>query len=146
MMPRILLLIPLLLLAGCSLPRIAVIKDPLSAEEHLQRAVIAESNGDFDLALRSYREAARDLPQARLGMANVYFQTGRLEEAEQEYRRVIRRLPSNAYARNNLAWLYLTQGRLAEAERMAADALTLDPGNPDFLDTMERIGAALGGH
>jgi tetratricopeptide (TPR) repeat protein len=146
MTPRILLLIPLLLLAGCTLPRIAVIKDPLSAEEHLQRAVIAESTGDFDQALRSYREAARDLPQARLGMANVYFQTGRLEEAEQEYRRVIRRLPANAYARNNLAWLYLTQGRLAEAERMAADALSLDPENPDFLDTMERIGAALGGH
>jgi tetratricopeptide (TPR) repeat protein len=130
----------LLLLGGCTLPRIAVIKDPLSAEEHLKRAVIAESQGEYDLALREYREAAGDLPQARLGMANVYFLTDRMEEAEREYRRVIRRLPEDPHAHNNLAWLYYTQDRrLDEAERLASKAVSLAPENPEFKDTLERV-------
>jgi tetratricopeptide (TPR) repeat protein len=134
------LLLPFLLLAGCSLPRIAVIKDPLSAEEHLKRAVIAENRGDFDLALREYREAASDLPQARLGIANVYFQTGRIDEAEREYRRILRRSPDNPHALNNLAWLRLTTGGdLDEAEKLASKAVALHPENDEFRDTLEQV-------
>ena len=144
---RLPILCLVLLLGACSLPRIAVIKDPLSAEEHLQRAVIAERQGQYELALREYREAARDLPLARLGMANVYFLTGRLDDAEQEYRRVIRRFPENPDAHNNLAWLYFSQEmRLEEAERLATEAVSLDPGNPDFLDTLKQIRAARAEH
>jgi tetratricopeptide (TPR) repeat protein len=136
----LLLLLAFLLLAGCSLPRIAVIKDPLSAEEHLKRAVIAENRGDFDLALREYREAARDLPQARLGIANVYFQTGRIDEAEREYKRILSRSPDDPHALNNLAWLLLTTGGdLDEAERLATRAVALHPVNDEFRDTLEQI-------
>jgi Flp pilus assembly protein TadD len=139
----ILLLLPFLLLAGCSLPRIAVIKDPLSAEEHLTRGVIAENQGDFELALREYREAARDLPQARLGMANVYFQTGRVDEAEREYKRLLSRSPDNPHALNNLAWLHLTTGGdLDEAERLSARAVALRPESDEFRDTLEQIRTA----
>ncbi len=56
----------LILFSGCSLPRIIVLKDPLSPEEHLNLGVVYEKEGEFDNAIKEYLKAAKKLPIAYL--------------------------------------------------------------------------------
>lgn len=129
--------------AGCSLPRIVVHDDPLSPAEHLALGQAYEARGEAELAVREYRAAARSEPLARLYLGNALFGLGRLEEAEEAYRRAIHLLPDNPETYNNLAWLLYTQGRrLEEAEALAARAANLAPDRPEFRDTLDKVRAA----
>ncbi len=137
-----LLLTPyVLLLTGCSLPRIIVLDDPLSPEEHLNLGVAYENKGELDSAIEEYRVASKKLPVAYLYLGNVYFQKEELDEAERYYRKAIDKDPGNADACNNLAWLYYTKrANLGEAEELALKALTLNPAKKDlYQDTLEKI-------
>lgn len=137
---RTIVLLAAALAASCSLPRIVVLQDPLSAEEHLNLGVAYERRGEPEQALAEYRKASATLPRALLYMGNVYFQKGEYEEASRCYREAISALPDLAEAYNNLAWLYYTQGtRLDEAEALSLRALALQPGNEVFEDTLEKI-------
>ncbi|MGE5808366.1 MAG: hypothetical protein ACM32I_04495, partial [Nitrospirota bacterium] len=49
----------MVILSGCSLPRIIILNDPLSPEEHNNLGSIYESQGKFDLAAQQYREALK---------------------------------------------------------------------------------------
>lgn len=130
-----------LFFAGCSLPRIIVLDDPLSPEEHLDLGVAYEKQGEFDLAVSEYQHAAGKLPAAYLYIGNVYFQKHEMDQAERYYRKAIREDPGNADAYNNLAWLYSSEKRnLQEAERLALKALELNPAKADiYNDTLKRI-------
>jgi tetratricopeptide (TPR) repeat protein len=132
-----------LLSVGCSLPRIIVLEDPLSPEEHLNLGVAYERNGELDSAIKEYEAASRKLPAAYLYLGNVYFQKREFGEAERQYRKAIDKDPGNADAFNNLAWLYYTKGmNLDEAEELALKALALNPGKKDvYQDTLDRIRA-----
>ena len=136
-----------LVFAGCSLPRIIVLEDPLSPEEHVNLGVAYERKGEWDSALKEYKAAARELPVAYLYIGNIYFQKQDLDEAEGYYRKALEKDPGNADACNNLAWLYYTKGRnLAEAEELALRALTLNPSKKDlYQDTLDRIRALRAG-
>lgn len=129
------------LLAGCSFPRIIILKDPLSAEEHLNLGVAYERQGDLDSAIREYRMAARKIPRAYLYLGNSYFQKKEWERAEEYYQIAIREEPENADALNNLAWLYYTIGeKLDDAQRMAQRAVELNPAKAAiYQDTLEKV-------
>jgi len=132
----------LALLCGCSLPRIIVLGDPLSPEEHLKLGTAYESKGEYDLAAREYKTASRSLPLAHLFLGNVFFLQRNHSAAEEEYRRAITALPENPRPYNNLAWLYYTQGiKLEEAETLARRAVALAPSGEDgpYRDTLEHI-------
>ena len=127
--------------SGCSLPRIIVLDDPLTPEEHLHLGVAYEKRGELDPAIKEYKLAAKKLPLAYLYLGNVYFQKNELDEAEKNYREAIRKDPQNADAYNNLAWLYYTKKENLEgAERLVLKALELNPSKGNiYRDTLGKI-------
>jgi tetratricopeptide (TPR) repeat protein len=132
---------------GCALPRIIVLDDPLSPEEHLNLGVAYEQNKEFDSALKEYEKASKKLTIAYLYMGNIYFLKNEYSEAESFYKKVIDKDPKNADAYNNLAWLYYTRREnLDEAEDLTLKAIELNPLKKDiYQDTLEKIRTAMQG-
>jgi tetratricopeptide (TPR) repeat protein len=130
-----------LLLFGCALPRIVVLDDPLSSEEHLNLGVSYEKKGELDNALKEYKEATGKLPAAYLFMGNIYFQKKEYDEAEAYYKKAIKKDQNNADACNNLAWLYYTKNeKLDEAEKLALKAMELNPAKKEiYQDTLDKV-------
>jgi tetratricopeptide (TPR) repeat protein len=141
MIPLCFLLVFSLWIDGCAWPRIIVLKDPLTPEEHLNLGVAYEKKGEFDSALKEYSLAAKKLPIANLYLGNVYFQKREMDQAEKYYRRAIRKEPAQADAYNNLAWLYYSKSEnLDEAEKLALKAMELNPQKiQTYQDTLEKI-------
>lgn len=134
-------------LVSCSLPRIIVLEDPLTPEEHISLGLAYERKGELDPAFEEYRRASKKLPEAFLYMGNVAFQKGDLDDAETYYRRAIRERPALADAYNNLAWLLYTRDEnLAEAETLALKATELKPADENFRETLEKIRARRSGN
>ena len=48
------------LLSSCSLPRIIVLEDPLTPEEHINLGVAYEKKGEADNAMKEYKEASKN--------------------------------------------------------------------------------------
>jgi len=130
-----------LLLFSCALPRIVVLDDPLSPEEHLNLGVSYEKKGELDNALKEYQEASGKLPAAYLFIGNIYFQKKEYDEAETYYKKAIKKDQNNADAYNNLAWLYYTKNeKLDEAEKLALKAMELNPAKKDiYQDTLDKV-------
>jgi tetratricopeptide (TPR) repeat protein len=128
-------------LFACASPRIIVLDDPLSPEEHINLGVTYEKKGELDNALKEYKEASKKLPLAYLYMGNVYFQKNEYDKAETFYKKSIKKDPENADAYNNLAWLYfIRRENLDEAERLALKAIELNPMKKAiYIDTLEKI-------
>ena len=126
---------------GCSLPRIVILDDPLSPEEHLNLGVTYEKKGEFDNALREYKEASNKFPLAYLYMGNIFLQKEEFDNAEAYYQKTISKDPDNADAYNNLAWLYYIQKKnLDEAENLSEKAIILNPSKKHiYQDTLEKI-------
>ena len=130
-----------LLLCACTFPRIIVLDDPLSPEEHLNLGVTYEKKGELDNALKEYKEASKKLPAAYNYIGNIYFQKDEFDMAESYYKKSISKNPKNADAHNNLAWLYFIEEKnLDEAERLSLKAIELNPAKKDiYQDTLEKI-------
>jgi len=131
----------LLLLSSCAFPRIIILKDPLTPEEHLNLGVAYEKQGELDAAMKEYKLAAKKLPGAYFYIGNVHFQKKEWDEAERNYQKVISQEPQNADAANNLAWLYYTKKEnLDQAETLACKAIELNPAKEKiYRDTLEKI-------
>lgn len=126
-------------LCSCTMPRILILRDPLTPEEHVNLGVSYEKNGEFEAALKEYEAASKKLPLAYLYAGNIYFQKKMYEEADNNYRIAIRKT-GDPHAYNNLAWLYYVQDiKLDDAERLARKALEISPDSSDFKDTLEKI-------
>jgi len=126
---------------GCSFPKIIILKDPLTPEEHLNLGVAYERRGEFDQAIREYQAAAKKLPIAFLYLGNAYFLKNDWDQAEIYFKKAIEKDAENAAAHNNLAWLYYQKGKnLEQAEALAQKALELDPSKSSiYRDTLEKV-------
>jgi tetratricopeptide (TPR) repeat protein len=125
--------------SSCSLPRIMILRDPLTPEEHINLGVSYEKNNELDAALKEYEAASKGMPIAYLYAGNIYFQKKIYEEAESNYRIAISKT-KDPRAYNNLAWLYYVQGtNLEDAEGLALKAIELSPDSQEFKDTLEKI-------
>jgi tetratricopeptide (TPR) repeat protein len=135
------LILVTLSIASCSLPKIIVLEDPLSPEEHLNLGVTYEKNGELDNALEEYKKASKFFPLAYTYIGNIYYQKGEFKKAENYYKKAIKKEPNSADAYNNLAWLYYTEKKnLNDAEELVLKALQLDPSKQDvYQDTLEKI-------
>jgi tetratricopeptide (TPR) repeat protein len=131
----------LMLLSSCTFPRLYILKDPLTPEEHLNLGVSYEEKGELDNAIKEYRLASKKLPGAYVYLGNAHFLKKEWAEAEKDYKEAIQKDPQNADAYNNLAWLYCTTGEnLKEAEALALKALELNPAKETiYRDTLEKI-------
>jgi Tfp pilus assembly protein PilF len=134
-------LLTLFVLSGCSLPRIIILNDPLSVEEHNNLGGIYESQEKFDLAAQQYREALKkdkkSVP-ALLLLGDLSFRTKNYAEAESAYKKAIKLEPKNGDTYNNLCWVYLEQKvSLEEAEDLITKAIAMTPEHRAYyLDTM----------
>ncbi len=138
-----------LTLSACSLPRIIVLHDPLTADEHDNLGRVYESQGKFDLALEQYREALikdkKHLPSLLL-LGDLSFRTSNYPEAESAYTKALKLDPKNGDVMNNLAWVYLRTGKnLDKAKELVTQALTINPAHrPYYLDTLGVVFLKLG--
>ncbi len=129
------------LLYSCSLPRIVILDDPLTPEEHLNLGVTYEKKGGFDSAIKEYELAAKKLSIAYLYLGNAHFHKNDFENAEKYYKLTIEKEPQNADAYNNLAWLYyMRKENMDQAESLALKAMELNPSKSNIYgDTLEKI-------
>ena len=126
--------------ASCALPRIIVLHDPLTPEEHINLGLAYEKKGETEQAVGEYKKAAKDLPTAYLYLGNIYYGKGEYGRAEEYYREAIRKDPGLADAYNNLSWLLYTCGRnLEESETLARKATELAPSNEIYQDTLAKV-------
>lgn len=126
--------------ASCALPKIIVLHDPLSPEEHINLGLTYEKKGETEEAVEEYKKAAKDLATAYLYLGNIYYGKGEYSIAERYYREVIKKKPDLADAYNNLAWMFYRLGtNLKEAETFSQKALELDPSNDNYKDTFKAI-------
>lgn len=133
----------LIFISGCTIPQIIVMKDPLTPEEHINLGMAYEQKKEYALAIKEYEAAAKKLKIARLYLANARFLNNQPDEAESLYREILRDDPGpDAY--NNLAWLLYTRKKdLSEARDMALKAISLNPQNGQYRDTLDKIEKAL---
>jgi tetratricopeptide (TPR) repeat protein len=134
-------IILLIVTTSCAFPRIVILDDPLSPEEHINLGVAYEKQGDLDNAFREYEKASQKIPIAYLYMGNISLQKNDYENAELQYKKAMKKLPDNTDARNNLAWLYyLRKDNLEEAEKLALEAIAMNPEKKDvYQDTLYKI-------
>lgn len=143
----------LLLLAaasGCSrLPKLIVLEDPLSADEHVALGVAYEGKGELSLAAREYERALKKESgsfRARVNLGNVRLAEKRYDAARDEYGKALALRPGDPEATNNLAWAAIRSGSgLKEATRGMEDVLS-DPArrSPPLLDTLGVLLGAVG--
>ncbi len=139
-----------LALSSCaSLPRIIILHDPLTPVEHVNLGVAYERKGQYDAAIKQYREASKKLPSAWVYMGNASFEKGDMGKAEKYYKKAIDKDKNNPDGYNNLAWLYYTQKeKLDEAETLAGKAVLLSANDPakeaTYKDTLNKIKALKG--
>lgn len=129
---------------SCSIPQIVLIKDPLTAEEHLQLGLSYEKRGLFTEAERHYKEASKSDARGFLLLGNLYLNQGKYKEAEEYYKKAINKDEKLADAYNNLGWLYYLENRnLDKAEKLVEKAIEIEKNNPEkikiYEDTIEKI-------
>ena len=135
------LLALVLLLTGCSLPKIIVLNDPLSADEHVKLGVAYRAQGKNELARDQFRAAVeRDKKHGKawalLGEAAFFLQD--YAGSEKAYGRAIDLDRENGDLYNNLAWVLVARGeRLDKAGALVHQAIGLTPDHrPYYLDTL----------
>jgi tetratricopeptide (TPR) repeat protein len=103
-------------------------------------ATAQRQTGDLAAAeatARQLRTAAPDDPRGMYVLAQVLEARGDYGGAEQSLRDLLKRDPADATALNYLGYMFADRGqRLDEAVDLVQRALTIDPGNPSFLDSL----------
>ncbi|HEY4484893.1 MAG TPA: tetratricopeptide repeat protein, partial [Nitrospiria bacterium] len=135
----------LLALTGCgAFPKIIVLHDPLSPQQHVDLGTTYEASSDLSAAEKEYRTALDGDPRlvpALIALGNLLTERGDFRQAEKLYRRALKQSPDHPMANNNLAWILIEQdGNLEEAETRIDRALGGDPRHRAFyLDTRANL-------
>ncbi len=133
------ILAALLLLGACSLPRVIILNDPLSVEEHIKLGRIYETQGQNDLALQQYQEALRKEPksvESLLLLGDLSYRTKKYPDAEAAYKKAIKLQPGNGDIYNNLCWVYIDQNRIDKTGDIIKTAMAATPEHRAYyLDT-----------
>ncbi len=101
-------------------------------------ATYQEASGDREGALKRYALWLDEHPDdltARMAFANGLQLAGRLDDAGQQYAKLLQANPDNVIALNNQAWI-LREQNSAQALDYARKAAALAPDSADVLDTL----------
>ena len=127
---------------GCGhVPKVIVLEDPLSADEHVALGVAYERNGELSLAAREYERALekdRSSFQARVNLGNVRLAEKRYPDARTEYLEALELRRGDPGATNNLAWVAILSGEEREDALRRMEAVMAAPAHrsPPLLDTL----------
>jgi len=105
-------------------------------ERALERAEALRKEGRYAEGIALLQEALRfDVQKAQIHfrMGNLYFDAGRLEEAERAYLTAIAHDPLHISAHHNLGVVYRKQGRISESIKMRKKAHALARKHPERL-------------
>jgi len=111
----------------------------------LQAAVDLEEVGQIEAANETYQTVTRRWPEslvAVMGAANTHLALGNAEHATRFYLRARELSPQRADIYNNLAYSLLAQSCYPTSLSAIQCALSLEPGNPEFLDSQREISQA----
>lgn len=136
-------------LFSCSLPKIIILNDPLSPEEHNNLGRIYESQGNLDGASQQYRDAIakdRKSTTSLLLLGDVSYHAKHYAEAESAYKKAIHLQPGNGDIYNNLCWIYLDQNSgIEKAEELIKTAIAATPEHRAYyVDTLGVVLLRLG--
>ena len=141
---RLALTAVLVTLSACSMPRVVLLTDPLTAREHVDLGLAYERRGMTELAEKEYTKAADMEPTWALpyfNLGNVAYSRKDLAAAERYYSRAQERDPNNPDTMNNLALVLHETGRDTQARALIAKALSIRV-TPEYLDTQRLITGA----
>lgn len=136
------LLLAVAMAAGCGrVPKVIVLEDPLSAEEHVALGVAYEGKGEPALAAREYERALKKDGasfRARFNLGNVRLSEKRYGAAREEYLKALDLRPGDPEATNNLSWAAILSGRGREEALLLLQAVMSDPSKRPLplLDTL----------
>ena len=103
---------------------------------------LLREKGDYQASLRYFQEALQlgktnaDRLNAHVGLGQTYYMANNYEESEKAYLAALKLDPRNAYALNNLAYMYVeNMNKPEEAVKLAKLAAERAPNNASILDT-----------
>ncbi|HEX9776749.1 MAG TPA: tetratricopeptide repeat protein [Geopsychrobacteraceae bacterium] len=140
-------LLVFLLLAGCSLPRIIVLNDPLDAQQHNDLGVAYEQRGEYDLALREYGRAAgrdKDWALPLFNSGNVHARLEQWPAAVAAYEAALKLDGRALPLMNNLAWALVQIGESRRGLSLAEEVVGRDGTDPGYWDTLAAAYQAAG--
>jgi len=131
-------------LAACTMPKmpkIIVLDDPLTAQQHNDLGVAYEEKGDFDLAGREYEKAIRknrDWVIPYLNLGHLYYRQDKLDQAERALREGLRVKGDHPDLLNNLAWVLMEKGQLEQAKTLIDKAIAIED-KEEYRNTRQEI-------
>jgi tetratricopeptide (TPR) repeat protein len=119
---------------------------PVNPDEsrYLQAVAALESAGETGVAASFYRAALDRWPDSTLamfGLGNSHYAQGKLQQAEEQYRRLLAIQPGNAAARNNLAQVLADRGCRDAALAEVDAALAITPQDSAIRESLLEIRA-----
>ena len=130
-----------ILLTACTMPKIVIFDDPLTAQQHNDLGVVYEEKGDLSLAAKEYEKAIkknRDWVIPYLNLGHLYYRQGKLDQSERTLREGIRIKGDHPDLLNNLAWVMMEKGELKNALYLVDKAIYLD-NREEYRDTRQAI-------
>ncbi|MFN8287614.1 MAG: tetratricopeptide repeat protein [Chitinophagales bacterium] len=109
-----------------------------------ERAKVIE---DWDLAIKNYLQLVELDPansNAHFQLAQIYFNQGKMQDAEREAQLAVKLDGSNKWYQELLANLYLNEGKTKEAVETFRNLLDKFPGNPDYYLNLAYLYAKIG--
>lgn len=140
-MKKSILLLAVCILAACTMPKIVVFDDPLTAEQHNDLGVAYEEKGDLGLAEKEFEKALKKnrewvIPYLNLG--HLYYRQEKLDRAEHILREGLRAKGDHPDLLNNLAWVLMEKGRLEHAQYLVDKAIAIED-KEEYRDTRREI-------
>ncbi len=128
------------------MPRLIVLHDPLTPDEHITLGLSYEQKGEDDHALQEYDRAVKMSSEDFRPFyyaGNVYYKKREYNLAEKYYNKALKIAPGNGDVHNNLAWVYLDTGKYDDAVIEAESAVRIKR-SPYYLNTLAHAYYQLG--
>ncbi len=123
------------------LPRLIVLHDPLTPDEHITLGLAYDQKGEDDLALKEYSKAMKVSDgdfRPFFYAGNVYYKKREYNLAEKYYNKALKIAPDNGDVHNNLAWVHIDTGKYNDAGAEAEKAVRIKR-SPYYLNTLAHV-------